>query len=91
MTKSDLSNEMAKLSGKKAEDCQKSVEQFMDVVKASLRKGEPVFLRGFGTFLPKKQAAKKARNIKLGTTIEVPARTVPSFKPSDEFKQMMAS
>lgn len=43
------------------------------------------YLRGFGTFQPKKRAEKKARNITAGTTIIVPAHEVAHFKPSKSF------
>lgn len=49
------------------------------------KRKEPVYLRGFGTFQPKKRAEKKARNITAGTTIIVPAHEVAHFKPSKSF------
>jgi DNA-binding protein HU-beta len=55
------------------------------VVKESLVRGMSVQIRGFGSFFRKKRASKKARNISKGTTIDIPAREVPAFKPSREF------
>ena len=55
----------------------------MKCVKDALGRGRSVFLRGFGTFSLKKRAAKKAQNIQQHTTIFIPARKVPHFKPSD--------
>ena len=57
----------------------------MDSVKASLEKGDNVYLRGFGTFAVKKRAKKTARNITKNTTIIVPEHYIPSFKPTAEF------
>jgi len=62
----------------------------MESVKESLVDGEPVFLRGFGGFVLKQRAEKKARNIKAETTVVVPAHNIPFFKPAAEFKEMMA-
>jgi len=70
---------------------QSVVESFMDTIKASLEKGENVYLREFGTFSIKKKASKKARNIMkhndgyITTTITVPAHVVPAFKPAKKF------
>jgi DNA-binding protein HU-beta len=61
------------------------VEGVMDSIKESMIKGENVYLRGFGTFLLKKRAAKTGRNITKGTSIKIPAHMIPAFKPAKEF------
>lgn len=63
------------------------VEEFMNVVKASLTSGENVYLRGFGTFEIIERAEKTGRNITAGTTLIVPAHKIPKFKPAKEFKE----
>lgn len=57
----------------------------INAIKECVQRKEPVYLRGFGTFQPKKRAEKKARNITAGTTIIVPAHEVAHFKPSKSF------
>jgi DNA-binding protein HU-beta len=47
--------------------------------------GEPVYVRGFGTFQLKKRAAKTGRNIKANTSVHIPEHFIPSFKPAKEF------
>ena len=47
--------------------------------------GEPVYLRGFGSFILKLRAEKTARNISKGTTLKIPAHKVPAFKPAKSF------
>jgi DNA-binding protein HU-beta len=90
MTKHDVCVKISKKTGQSdVTASEASVNAFMDVVKDAIKAGEPVYLRGFGTFLPKKQAAKTARNISKGTSILIPARTVPSFKASKEFKKSL--
>jgi len=61
------------------------VDGFMEQVRNSLAAGENVYLRGFGTFLLKHRAEKKARNISKNTTLVVPAHDIPAFKPSPDF------
>ena len=53
--------------------------------KDSISANEAVFLRGFGTFKPKKRAEKTGRNIKKNTTIIIPAHHIPAFKPAKVF------
>lgn len=86
MTKAEIVNEVAKATGVEKAAAMAVVESFMENVKASLAKGEPVYLRGFGTFGIKHRAQKAARNITKNTTIVIPERDVPAFKPSKEFK-----
>ena len=59
----------------------------MHEIKNSISASESVFLRGFGTFKPKKRAEKTGRNIKKNTTIIIPAHYIPAFKPAKEFKE----
>ena len=57
----------------------------MESVKGSLAKGQPVYLRGFGSFIIKHRAEKAARNITRNTTMTIPAHDNPAFKPAKIF------
>ncbi len=85
MTKAEVVNEIARRTGIEKILILETIEQFMDVVKSSLASDESVYLRGFGSFLVKERAPKTARNISKNVTIQIPARRVPSFKPSKTF------
>ena len=85
MTKADVVNEISKNTGIEKVTVQKTVEAFMEAVKANLVKGNNVYLRGFGSFVIKRRAEKTARNISKNTTIIIPAHNIPSFKPSKSF------
>ncbi len=67
------------------------VEAVMETIQKNMVKGENVYLRGFGTFLLKKRADKKARNISKGTFVNIPAHFIPAFKPCKEFVEEVAS
>jgi DNA-binding protein HU-beta len=56
-------------------------------IKATLSKGENIYIRGFGSFITKKRAAKIGRNIKRNTAVQIPAHFIPAFKPAKEFMQ----
>ena len=85
MTKADIVAEIAGGTGVERNDVQKTVESFMTSIKASLSRGENVYLRGFGSFIVKERAEKTGRNISKNTTIIIPAHNIPSFKPAKTF------
>ena len=85
MTKAEIVNEVAKSTGIEKATVQIVVESFMECVKSSLAKGNPVYLRGFGSFIIKHRAEKAARNITKNTTMTIPAHNIPSFKPAKVF------
>jgi DNA-binding protein HU-beta len=89
MTKQNLADKISKKKNLTNEASRAAIEGFKDSVKESLANGETVYLRGFGTFMPKMRKAKVARNINKGTSIPIPARNVPFFKPCKEFKKMV--
>ncbi|HRW20852.1 MAG TPA: HU family DNA-binding protein [Bacteroidales bacterium] len=85
MTKADIVNEVSKNTGIEKVTVQKTIEAFMEEVKASLTNGDNVYLRGFGSFIIKQRAEKTARNISKNITITIPAHKIPAFKPSKSF------
>ena len=85
MTKAEIVNNIAKETGVEKALVQQVVEAFMENVKGSLIENEPVYLRGFGSFIIKERAQKVARNISKGTTITIPAHNIPAFKPAKSF------
>ena len=85
MTKADIVNEVAKATGIEKATVQIVVESFMESVKNSLAKKNPVFLRGFGSFIIKHRAEKAASNNTKETTMVIPAHYIPAFKPAKVF------
>ncbi len=85
MTKAEIVAQIAEKTGLEKSSTQAVVEAFMDIVKKSVAEGEPVYLRGFGSFIRKTRAEKVGRNIKLDQSIVIPAHNIPAFKPSKTF------
>lgn len=85
MTKAEIVNEVAKATGIEKVTVQTVLEASMESIKGSVIKGEPVYLRGFGSFIIKHRAQKAARNITAKTTMTIPAHDIPAFKPSKTF------
>ena len=91
MTKAEIVNQVAKATGIEKVTVQSVVEATMDSIKASLVNGEPVYLRGFGSFIIKHRAQKAARNITQKTTLTIPAHDIPAFKPAKSFVEEVKS
>jgi DNA-binding protein HU-beta len=85
MTKAELITEIAIQTGYDKKSVGIIVEKLMATVKTNVAKGENVYLRGFGSFITKKRAAKVARNISKSTSVYVPEHRIPAFKPAAEF------
>ena len=60
---------------------QDAVDAVFSTIQAALAKGEEVTISGFGTFKVQKRAARQGVNPKTGEKIQIPATTVPKFKP----------
>ncbi|MEI8278549.1 MAG: HU family DNA-binding protein [Bacteroidota bacterium] len=85
MRKADVVTSIAEKTGIPKVDILVALEAFFKEVKESLVEGEPVYVRGFGSFILKKRAAKVGRNIKKNVAVEIPEHFIPSFKPAKEF------
>ncbi|MDR1116328.1 MAG: integration host factor subunit beta [Tannerella sp.] len=90
MTKAELISLISKKTGVEKSEVLSIVTSFMDTIKKSLDEGENVYLRGFGSFIVKKRAEKKARNISKNTTIVIEEHNIPAFKPAKVFKDAIA-
>lgn len=89
MTKADVINSIAEKTGVPKVDVLVAIEAFFKEVKGALSSGEPVHIRGFGSFMLKRRAAKTARNIRENTAVHIPEHTIPTFKPSVEFMDLV--
>ena len=89
MTKIELVKIVAQKTGIDQATVLAAVEGMVDTIKETLVQKENVYIRGWGTWTLKHRAQKTARNISKQTTIIVPARKVPTFKPSKAFTAMI--
>lgn len=85
MRKADIVASIADKTGIPKVDVLVTLETFFKEVKENLAKSEAVYVRGFGSFIVKKRAAKIGRNIKRNVAVEIPEHFIPAFKPAKEF------
>jgi DNA-binding protein HU-beta len=85
MRKSDLINNISDKTGIPKVDVLVTIETMIKEIKENISKGENIYIRGFGSFITKKRAAKIGRNIKKNIAVNIPEHYIPAFKPSKEF------
>jgi integration host factor subunit beta len=89
MTKADLIDEVSRLAELTRKDSEIIVETIFDSVVRSLRTGDKIEIRGFGSFRTRQRKPRVGRNPKTGERVEVPAKKIPFFKPSKELKDLV--
>ncbi len=91
MRKADLIHQISEKTGIPKVDVLVTLETLFKEVKKSLADGENIYIRGFGSFIIKKRAAKIGRNIKKNVAVAIPEHFIPAFKPAKEFVQDIKS
>jgi len=89
MTKADLIDEISRLAELTRKDSEVVVETIFDSIVRSLRAGDKIEIRGFGSFRTRQRKPRIGRNPKTGDRVEVPAKKIPFFKPSKELKDLV--
>lgn len=89
MTKADLVEQVANEAEMTKKDAEQLVEIIFDSIIGALNKGEKIELRGFGSFRVRERDARKGRNPKTGTAVNIPAKRVAYFKPGKELKEVI--
>ena len=65
------------------------VDTVFDSRGESLKKGEGIEIRGFGSFVVRHYGSYKGRNPKTGMVVNVPPKKLPHFKVGKELKEMV--
>jgi integration host factor subunit beta len=89
MTKADLIEEVSRLAELTRKDSEIIVETIFESIVNSLRAGDKIEIRGFGSFRTRQRKPRVGRNPKTGDRVDVPAKKIPFFKPSKELKDVV--
>jgi integration host factor subunit beta len=89
MTKAELIDKVLTAADLNKKEAEAAVEAFFDSIIQSLRDGEKIELRGFGSFRLRSRGARIGRNPKTGEKVNVPAKRIPYFKPGKELKELI--
>ncbi|MEI7637853.1 MAG: HU family DNA-binding protein [Syntrophus sp. (in: bacteria)] len=91
MTKSDLIEALAgkeNLTGKQAKDI---INQILKGFTDTLKKGDSIEIRVFGSFSVREYKAYKGRNPRTGTNVDVRPKRLPFFKVGKGMKNIVDS
>jgi nucleoid DNA-binding protein len=89
MTKSDIIKEVAEGTGLTKVEIEAVLEGVILSISDSLRRGERVDIRGFGSFIVKQRAARDARNPATREIVKLHERFIPAFKVSKILKEVV--
>jgi len=89
MTKADLIEEVSRVVEFTRKESEVIVEAIFSSVVKSLKDGDKIEIRGFGSFRTRQRQSRVGRNPKTGARVEVPAKRIPYFKPSKELKDLV--
>jgi integration host factor subunit beta len=89
MTKADLIDEVSRAVEMTRKDSESIVDTIFDSIVRALRGNEKIEIRGFGSFRTRQRQPRVGRNPKTGAKVDVPAKTIPYFKPSKELKDLI--
>jgi len=89
MTKAELVDEVASIVQLTKKQAETIVNIVFDSIVDSLRNGQKIELRGFGSFRLRNRKSRTGRNPKTGEKVEVPSKKIPYFKPGKELKELI--
>ena len=89
MNKEELVKEVAKKSKLSQKAVADVLAATLETVEKTVAKGKKVTLVGFGTFEPRKRAARMGRNPQTGKELKIEAKTVPAFSAGKKFKELV--
>ena len=87
MRKAEIVQRIAQALACPTAQAEAAVEAILSTIKASLRQGDPVIVRGFGRWQVRGKQARVGRNPKTGAAAAIAARRVVRFTAGQPFKQ----
>ncbi|HSL81823.1 MAG TPA: integration host factor subunit beta [Thermoanaerobaculia bacterium] len=89
MTKAELVEEVARSTDLTKKHAEIIVNTVFESIVDSLKAGEKIELRGFGSFRIRRRGSRIGRNPKTGDRVKVPAKRIPYFKPGKDLREML--
>ena len=90
MNKEELVQEVSRKTKASQKQVADILSSALSIIEKSVAKGKKVTLVGFGTFEPRKRAARVGRNPQTGRELKIPAKTVPAFSAGKKFKELVS-
>jgi DNA-binding protein HU-beta len=89
MNRKELIDALAAKTESSKADADRNIAALIEIITATLKKGDNVALVGFGTFEVRKRAARNGRNPATGAAIKIKASKQPAFKAGATLKAVV--
>lgn len=89
MTKADIVETIYGKVGFSRKESAEIVDLVFDLMKETLENGEKIKISGFGNFIIREKRSRKGRNPQTGEEIQISARRVLTFKPSQVLRKSL--
>ncbi len=86
MNKQELITQVADRAGLTRNDASRAIETMLDLVTATLKRGDEVRLVGFGNFSVTRRKASIGRNPRTGEPMQIESSSQPKFRPGKILK-----
>jgi integration host factor subunit alpha len=86
MTKAEIIEAIYTKVGLSKKESADLVEMIFETMKDNLSKGQKIKISGFGNFVVREKRARMGRNPQTGESMEISARRVLTFRPSQVLK-----
>ena len=71
MNRSQLINILAQKTGLNKKDVKRTIDEMQKLIVQEVKEGQRICLHGFGSFKPRFQSSRPARNLKNGTAVQL--------------------
>jgi DNA-binding protein HU-beta len=93
MNRTELTEALARSTGLPRAEAARAVEGLFDprtgVIARALRRQRSVRITGFGTFVPRRRAARVGRDPRTGEPLRIPAGTSVGFRPGKPLRETL--
>jgi len=86
MNRKELIDVLASKNGSTKAEADRNIAALIEIITATLKKGDNISLVGFGSFEVRKRAARTGRNPQTGAVLKIKAAKVPAFKAGATLK-----
>lgn len=89
MTRAEVIKDVLGVVEMSRRDSEIIVETIFDSIVKSLKAGDRIEIRGFGSFRTRQRKPRIGRNPRTGARVDVPAKRIAYFMPSKKLKDLV--
>ena len=86
MQKIEIAHRIHQTAGISEQEAASLLEWILDLIKATLQKGEPIAIHNFGRFTVRAKAPRVGRNPRTREEVMIPAHRAVTFRASPQLK-----